>query len=370
MDIAIFESDGTTVLTHFTQWDTNRTVIIRGLDVIEPPVCQFYNAHSKRALVVPSSFLGDDLEVPIPNLILQDGMALVLDVYKETSPNDIPVSELSFTEGKVINSFRIPVTPKPKPEDYEYVENIEYVSWVQLSKRAEELISKLERTDFRKNEDTNFVEFTVDGETWKRLFSLNEIKGEAGKISSFTASVDDEYGTPYVDVTTGGTPYNRRIDLAFHNMKGYSPSAEVRSAGEISISTTVTGASVTVDRDVFTAKIYESGTYTFVYDSGSWKLGDASITLADYGITLSASQSSLSSGDTITVVSSNDYIEIHMEDVNGETSQRLRRYAAFLPSFDIDPLTGRLLMTAVSGYYDMEFYITEENGHLNVKEVG
>lgn len=294
MNIALFESDGTTVLTHLTQWDTNRRIIIRGLELGEAPVLQFYNAHSKKSTVVSSELSGSDIIAPIPNLILQEGLSLIVDIYEETSPNNIPVSELSTTEGMVVYTFRIPVNPKPKPEDYEYTENIEYVSWVELSHRAEELLSKLDQTDFRRNTTSRYVEYTTDGETWNQLFSLNEIKGDAGEINDITVSVDDQFGTPYVDVTLGGTTTDRSFDLAFHNLRGFSPTAEV-TADENSI--------------------------------------------------------------TIT-----------MEDINGRTSQSLGRYASFLPAFDIDPLTGKLYMTTVSGYYDMEFYITESNGHLNVRE--
>lgn len=294
MSVSIYESDRSTVLTHFTQWDTNRVIAIRGLGLTAAPIIQFYNAQRKRALVVNSEISGTDIVVPVPNLILQDGISLMIDVYKETTHNPSSATDTSDTEGRVIYTFRVPVTPKPMPEDYVYTENIGYVSWVELSRRAEELLEKLEQTDFRMNDDTKFVEFTVDGETWKPLFSISEIKGEAGEIHSVTASIDEEYGTPYVDVTLGGTSTDRTFDFAFHNVRAYSPTAEV------------TGTESTV---------------------------------------------------TITMV-----------DRNGTTSQTLGRYASLLPRFDIDPVTGDLYTSAVSGYLDMEFYIDEDNGHLNVTE--
>ena len=46
------------------------------------------------------------------------------------------------------------------------------------------------------------------------------INGSSAIISSVTATIDNNVGTPSVDVTLGGTDLNRTIDLAFHNLKG------------------------------------------------------------------------------------------------------------------------------------------------------
>lgn len=55
-----------------------------------------------------------------------------------------------------------------------------------------------------------------DGET--DTFTVSN--GEGGKITSVSATVDANVGTPSVSVITGGTEHERTIALAFSNMKG------------------------------------------------------------------------------------------------------------------------------------------------------
>lgn len=50
-------------------------------------------------------------------------------------------------------------------------------------------------------------------------------------FGEITASVDNSYGTPYVVVTEGGDNVRKDFDLAFHNLKGFSPTIHVAEIG-------------------------------------------------------------------------------------------------------------------------------------------
>lgn len=69
------------------------------------------------------------------------------------------------------------------------------------------------------------------------------------------------------------------------------------SEAEASVTGNITNATVVVA--TFETQIIASGSYVFEYNGTSWLLGETTVTLADYGITVTGTPAN---GDTVTVV--------------------------------------------------------------------
>ena len=88
------------------------------------------------------------------------------------------------------------------------------------------------------------------------------------EITGVTASVDNETGTPYVDLTETGTGTEFSFDLAFHNLKGdKGDTGETGQTGQdgfspsVTVEQTETGATITAtDKDGTTSANLYNGT--------------------------------------------------------------------------------------------------------------
>lgn len=132
MSIICYDSDGN-VLKRLYQWDTNQTIAVGGLDVSETPVFHFCNRISREALVVTPTVIDDRIEVNVPNILLQQTDSIIAYLYEPMDDDG----------GRTMHTIQIPVVPRPKPSDYEYVENVEYPSYAILSARLSSLISTM-----------------------------------------------------------------------------------------------------------------------------------------------------------------------------------------------------------------------------------
>ena len=123
-------------IDHYTQWDIDQTmrIVVNDADdaifTIAPEV-HFANAKSKEALIVRSTVENyNTISVAVPNILLQERYPLLVYIYL-TDRTDV-------SSQKTIIKLEIPVHPRARPSDYEYIENIERITAEQIKQEIEE----------------------------------------------------------------------------------------------------------------------------------------------------------------------------------------------------------------------------------------
>ena len=136
-EISIYNSSGA-LLKNMYQWDTNQTIYFTGMRTDSAPVIHFWDGKRSKALVVSPtvSVSNNRIYVDVPNILLQRPETIIIYAYYETDGD----SDGTYDGGRTEYAMRIPVIPKPKPEDYEYIENIDYRSVAVLDSRMNNLI--------------------------------------------------------------------------------------------------------------------------------------------------------------------------------------------------------------------------------------
>lgn len=133
------------VITNLTQWDIDQSLTIIESGLTTAPEFHFCNKNSKEALVVPSTLSNGTITVKIPNILLQESTTIIAYIYAYTST----------TSGKTLATIRIPVRPRPQPSDYNYIENIEYVSAVALEQHVSRELEKV-------SSDYEFIAISIE----------------------------------------------------------------------------------------------------------------------------------------------------------------------------------------------------------------
>lgn len=105
-------------ITHLTQWDVNRFIIVKSIDVDTVPEFHFCNKKTELAIPVLSRLVKDENDkncyiAEIPDILLQQPFDIIVYIYVDS----VVENKIS---SKTTHMARIPLVPRPKPEDYPY----------------------------------------------------------------------------------------------------------------------------------------------------------------------------------------------------------------------------------------------------------
>lgn len=209
-NINIYDEYGNKI-DKLTQWDLNRTIRIKDFPYNVSPIFHFCNIGDNKSLPVESSIddVTKEVSVSIPNELLQKCGILLAFIYLYDSETDT---------GATMYKVELPVQPKPKPNDYIYTSNVDYITITELKSKLQTTIDeansvKEQIEESLNNGDFNGVTFipkmSEDGTlTWENNGSLPNptpmnIKGEKGDSYTITESdiqeIADIVKTQYLD---------------------------------------------------------------------------------------------------------------------------------------------------------------------------
>lgn len=122
-------------ITNLTQWDSNVILHMHNYKFSAAPVVHFFTEHSESSKTVRATLEDNVVSVVVPNSLLLESGNLDICVFQYDSVTD---------DGHVVRRYRLPIAAKPKPDDYEYVDNTEVIELSSLGIRLEALIAEAE----------------------------------------------------------------------------------------------------------------------------------------------------------------------------------------------------------------------------------
>ena len=123
------------IVTSLNQWDSNITLYINGLeDVPITPKCHFCNKNSKTALVIDTTQTANGFAVKVPNVLLEEPYSITMYIY---------VMDSRYESGRTMYIVKLPVKPRPKPDTYIFVDNVDYVDAYVINSRITELFKAI-----------------------------------------------------------------------------------------------------------------------------------------------------------------------------------------------------------------------------------
>lgn len=135
--IRCFDQYGNLV-TNLTQWDSNVILTFKNYKYNTAPVVHFAFPGDESSKTVHGTLENNVASVVVPNIFLTTaGKELNVFVFQYDNVTD---------DGHAIYHIQLPVVAKPKPDDYEYVDNTDIIEISTLGIRLAALVAEAEAT--------------------------------------------------------------------------------------------------------------------------------------------------------------------------------------------------------------------------------
>lgn len=112
-------------LNCFYQWDSNRVIVISGVETNMVNEVHFCTIDSDTAIVVTPRISGNEIVASVPNVLLRQTKPIIIYIF----------SSSDTSENRTIEVARIVVVSRPKPANYIYSET-EVFSYAAIDRRV------------------------------------------------------------------------------------------------------------------------------------------------------------------------------------------------------------------------------------------
>lgn len=114
---------------NLNQWDSDQKLQVSGLTLANTPVVHFANKKSAKALVIKPIISSDTLTVQIPNSLLREPYPIFAYLYSYDN-----------NSGQTVNTFCIPIVPRPQPDDYIFTGDSGFITMASINSKVDTLI--------------------------------------------------------------------------------------------------------------------------------------------------------------------------------------------------------------------------------------
>jgi len=198
-------------IDHLTQWDINVSLKIHDFEYDIAPVCHFATRFGKTSKTVTSTLSDGVVSVPVPNVLLTENKQITMFVF---------LYDLEEDTGRTVYEVELPVHSKPKPDDFEFSDNVEIIQISEFKVRLEALVAQAEE----------MVNVRIGGLEESYQNAINEIKAGIAEDSEtlnqkilvakdhFVQEINDKTAISLTEVRNAKEQLSSQIETGLSNI--------------------------------------------------------------------------------------------------------------------------------------------------------
>lgn len=161
------------------QWDQNHELTLTGEGMANITGVHFCNKKSDKAIVVVPTITEDSATVPVPNILLEDPYNVIAYIHSA-----------DINQAKTIEVITIPLIKRIKPDDYQFIDNEDIMTFEALTSEIRDFISDMtsEYEEFTTATDDKIADYKNEMDT-----TLQECRDATSVVQLEIFNIDGGY---------------------------------------------------------------------------------------------------------------------------------------------------------------------------------